>query len=250
VRPSTWDWGISAALPPAQLASAAVIFFLSALLQGMTGFGFVLFSAPVLSMVTGTKVAIPLITSTAFINAIILATSNRKGIRFREIGCLLPGSFLAIPLGAWFLHHYDDHVLRIGLALFIFLFAVYSMLGRVRLHLKTDLWPSPSHALGLLRRGLQRQRPAVFVYAQLRHWDQQASGLAVGLSRDHQRRGHGLAPRGRLSGMGCTSRPWSSSRSCSPARSSACASPGGLSSAAFNRIIQGMLVVLSPSCWS
>jgi len=160
-------------LPAGQLASAAVIFFLSALLQGMTGFGFVLFSAPLLSMVTGAKVAIPLITCTGFINAITLTLSNRKGIRFKEVGCLLPGSFLAIPLGAWFLHHYDDHVLRLGLAAIIFLFAVYSMLGKMRVHLKSDTWAIPFGMLsGFSGGAFNANAPPVIVYAQLRQWDQ------------------------------------------------------------------------------
>ncbi len=165
--------GILLHLPPGQLAVAAGIFFLSALIQGMTGFGFVLFSAPMLALITGTKAAIPLITGTAFLSAINLFLSTKRAINYKEISLLLPGSLLAIPAGAWFLLHYDERILRVGLALIILLFAVFSMRGKITVRLKSSLWAFVFGLVsGFCGGAFNANAPAIIIYARLRGWDQ------------------------------------------------------------------------------
>ncbi len=79
--------------------------FIASFVQGMTGFGFIVISIPLLSLLTSIKFAVPLLALCGFIISGYLFYRLRRDFSFSGIKRLLVEGVLAIPIGAFFLRN-------------------------------------------------------------------------------------------------------------------------------------------------
>jgi uncharacterized protein len=114
-----------------------IIIAASALLQGLSGFGFSILSLPLLAVYISPKTAVPmLLIFSIVLNLSVIATCWRS-FSIRNIWLLLLGGSLGIPIGTHLLLILDDVLLRKGIGSFIVVFALLLLSGR-RLKLKRE----------------------------------------------------------------------------------------------------------------
>lgn len=107
-----------------------IIIGASALLQGLSGFGFSILSLPLLAMFLSPKTIVPmLLIFSIIINITVIATCWRS-FRIKNIWLLLVGGVLGLPLGTKLLLIIDDVLLRRAIGVFIVLFAGLLLSGK------------------------------------------------------------------------------------------------------------------------
>ncbi|OGU58217.1 MAG: hypothetical protein A2V66_01455 [Ignavibacteria bacterium RBG_13_36_8] len=150
----------------------ALIIFLASFIQGFTGFGFAIISIPLLSLIINIKEAIPLAALAGLIINIFLLAQLNKHIKFSELKSLLIGSFIGIPIGAYFLTEADPKLIKIILGLIILVFVFFSLtkiIKRTELNLKWGyLFGTIS---GVLGGAFNTNGPPILIYFYLKGWD-------------------------------------------------------------------------------
>lgn len=106
------------------LILGSIIIFLAALLQGTTGFGFSLFSIPLLTLFISPKTAIPMILLVSVLINISVLYNSRKSLNFKFILQIFLFSMIGVPIGAKLLLILPDYVLKIVIGVFILLFGI------------------------------------------------------------------------------------------------------------------------------
>ena len=103
------------------LTIASAMVFVAAVAQSLSGFGFALVLAPLLSLVWDPRQVV--VVSTILNGALSLSITvrNRRNVSFGRVGLLLAGALAGIPLGLAVLASLDPGALRvlIGVAVFV-----------------------------------------------------------------------------------------------------------------------------------
>ncbi len=107
---------------------AAGVFFFAYLIRGIAGFGSALIAVPLLTMQWPLAVAVPVVGLLDYIASISHGLQGRRLVRWRDLLPLLPFSFVGVQVGLFFLQRLPTVELAVALAIFIFLFAIYSLL--------------------------------------------------------------------------------------------------------------------------
>jgi len=97
----------------ALLASTA---FVAAMARGFSGFGGALIFIPIASAIVGPKTAVPLILIMDGILGLGLVPGAMPRGDRREVGIMLPGALLGVPMGTWLLASTDPSVIRWSVA--------------------------------------------------------------------------------------------------------------------------------------
>ncbi len=105
----------------------AGVIAISAILRSYTGFGFALAAVPLLSLVTSAQSAVLIVTLIQFFFGFHDMISLRKDIDTRSLKWMLPGTVLGIPLGVYLLQYLDPDIIRIVIAVLVFI-AAFSLL--------------------------------------------------------------------------------------------------------------------------
>src|SRR5690606_21261372 len=84
-----------------------VVAFLAGFIQGLSGFGSVLLSLPLLALFLDIREAIPLVNLMGVILTVILIIQLRAHWEWGKIWPLLAGATLGIPAGVWLLKRMD-----------------------------------------------------------------------------------------------------------------------------------------------
>lgn len=115
-----------------------IIIAASALLQGLSGFGFSILSLPLLAMFLSPKTVVPLLLIYSIvINLTVIATCWRS-FSLKDIWILLAGGIIGLPLGTKLLLVLNDVWLRRGIGIFIVIFASLLLSGK-RWKLKREI---------------------------------------------------------------------------------------------------------------
>jgi len=99
----------------------AVMF--SGLVQGVSGFGFVIFALPIMLLVLPSKTVIPIIVIVALVNTLIILVECRAGLNLKKIWPLLPASLIGVPLGTLILTKVSVNVIQVFVGLVTITFA-------------------------------------------------------------------------------------------------------------------------------
>jgi uncharacterized membrane protein YfcA len=86
--------------------------FVAGLARGFSGFGSALIFIPLASSVIGAKLASPLLLVIDFIAAAPLVPNGWQHADRRDVGTMLLGSFVGVPIGAWALTQMDPLAVR------------------------------------------------------------------------------------------------------------------------------------------
>lgn len=147
------------------------IIFLATLIASTFGFGIGLVAMPLLALILDIKTATPLVAMVTATTAFFIFIKSWRQVNLIHIWKLVAASIAGIPIGLYVLKGTGDNLMKGILALMIILFAVYSLYGRINLHLKTEK-SSIFFGLfsGIVGSAYNMGGPPVIVYGALRNW--------------------------------------------------------------------------------
>lgn len=159
-------------MTPASVAILSVV-FLATLIRSAFGFGEALVAVPLLALMMPLRVATPLAVLVSVTVAAIIVVQDHAHIHVRSAGWLVTASLFGIPMGVLLLSVGHATLVKILLGLLILAFSLYSMFGRMPLHLPRD------HRGGLLLCGFTAgvlggaygmNGPPLVMYGAMRRW--------------------------------------------------------------------------------
>jgi len=122
------------------LAVAGAMVFVAAIAQSLTGFGFALVLAPLLSLVWEPR---HVVVASTVLNAVLslsVTLGNRKSVSFGKVGLMLAGALAGIPLGMLVLAKLDPNPLRILIGVVVTVLGALVYFGVTRPLKRERLW--------------------------------------------------------------------------------------------------------------
>lgn len=148
-----------------------LVLFLASTIFATFGFGDALLAQPFLTFILGLQTATPLLALSGLTLAILLFSSGRAHIQWKEALKLIVGSLLGVPVGVWILRHSDEKVLRLIAGSLIAAIALFNLLQPNILNFKKDN-PAPLFGWlgGVLGGMFNVSGPPVVIYGAFRQW--------------------------------------------------------------------------------
>ncbi len=150
-----------------------VIVFIASLVQALFGFGSSLIAVPsLLLLLEDAKIVAPLVTLSGLVINARLVFSLREYFRSNYLLPLVLGALVGIPFGVWILNYTPLAVLKLGLALLIIIFSVYSY-AQPDFRLRVSNWWGLIVGViaGCLGAALSSNGPPMVIWASLQDWD-------------------------------------------------------------------------------
>ena len=148
-----------------------LIVFFAGFTQGLSGFGSVLLSLPLLAIFIDIKTVIPLVTLIGFSITSILLFKMRKHLEWKKITPLFLGALPGIPTGVFFLKTLDKNIIQWILGVILFTYAVYSLLFRPQGRGIREGWAYVmGFFAGCLGGALSAAGPPVIIYTSSQDW--------------------------------------------------------------------------------
>ncbi|MBN2608084.1 MAG: sulfite exporter TauE/SafE family protein, partial [Candidatus Fermentibacteraceae bacterium] len=97
------------------IALIAAILLSGACLQGLTGFGYSLFSLPLLVLLMPVQQAVPMLSMTSIFLNVVVFIRARRNLDLRRIVPLLAAGVAGLPAGVWILKTADQSLLKIAI---------------------------------------------------------------------------------------------------------------------------------------
>lgn len=165
--------GMLHSLSPAQLLYSAGIVTVAYLIRGIAGFGSGLIAIPLLLLLNlPITLVVPLVVALDYLASASQGIKNRRAIAWREIWPLLPFSFVGVALALYVFKTIDGALLRHSLAVFIILYATYTLLAKLPRKIYHRGWAVPAGSLGgLIGTLFGTGGPFYVIYLQLRRLD-------------------------------------------------------------------------------
>ncbi len=162
--------------------TAAAVYLLAGLLQGLAGFGASLLAMPVLLFVIDVKTAVPLCILNGLVLTAFMGFQLRGHVQLARLVPLLLGLPLGILAGVYFLAHVDGAVVMFLLGVLITAYALYTLLASPEPRPLKPGWGVLAGFLsGAISAGFSGGGPPTIIYSQLAGWkrDQFKATLAV-----------------------------------------------------------------------
>ncbi len=109
---------------------SAVVILMASVLRGLTGFGFALFSVPLLSFVLPIDILVPSMSLFNILASIYLLLKIRVKLKARYFLPMFIASLAGIPIGVYALQHLNEEVLRIMVGIVIVVFSLLLIFGK------------------------------------------------------------------------------------------------------------------------
>jgi len=150
----------------------ALILFLGAFTQSMTGFGSALVAMALLPSLLGLPVAAPIVAATGLVLESMLTLRYRQSLRVDAIWRVLVASLIAVPFGVMLLRHMDERVALFVLGLLLVVYSLYALFGFRLPDLAHPMWAWVTGLLsGLFGGAYNTAGPPIVVYGNCRGWD-------------------------------------------------------------------------------
>lgn len=111
------------------MAAMAAILLAAYLIRGITGFGSGLVAVPLLALFLPLQFVVPLILLLDFTASLVIGGLHFKRVQWGEIGVLIPIGVVGVIVGTSLLVKLPPEPMLMALAVFVFIFAVRSMLN-------------------------------------------------------------------------------------------------------------------------
>ncbi len=152
----------------------ALIVFVAAFQQSLSGFGFSLVAMPILVQLLGIQIAAPLVAALALTINIINGLRWRADFDFGEIKRLGIWMALGVPVGIWGIFALNETLVKAGLGLLLVAYALYALLKPEQLPTISRRWAYPAGFFaGLLGGAYNTSGPPLILYGSLRNWSHQ-----------------------------------------------------------------------------
>ena len=148
-----------------------LIVFLAGFTQGLSGFGSILLSLPLLAIFLDIKTVIPLVALIAFCITIILFIQLWEHLDWKKIYPLFLGALPGIPLGVFFLKKLDKDLIQWILGIILISYSLYSLFFRSTNKQMRGGWGYLfGFFSGCLGGALSAAGPPVIIYMSLQTW--------------------------------------------------------------------------------
>ena len=111
-----------------ELVLCIVIIFVAYVIKGLSGFGSGLVAIPLLAFFLPLTFIVPVLALVSYTGTVYQSFTYRSDVVWRDLWPLLPFSLAGITIALWLLVNTDVTVLTLTLGIFIFCYAVYSLL--------------------------------------------------------------------------------------------------------------------------
>lgn len=116
-------------MEPWQYAASAVIVLLAYFIRGIAGFGSGLIAVPLLALFLPLTFVVPLILLLDFTASLVMGGLDFKRVQWKEVGVLIPFSIIGVLAGTHLLVNLPAMPMLLGLAAFVLIFAIRSLLN-------------------------------------------------------------------------------------------------------------------------
>lgn len=149
-----------------------LIFLAGGFIQGVSGFGSVLLSLPLLAIFLDIKTVIPLSALAGVSVSYVLLYQLRQHLDWKKILPIFIGAALGIPVGVFFLKRLDTGTIQCILGIILILYAFYGLCFRSPAKGIDHRWAYVYGFLGgCLGAALSAGGPPVIIYTSLRAWN-------------------------------------------------------------------------------
>ncbi|MBN1882987.1 MAG: sulfite exporter TauE/SafE family protein [Deltaproteobacteria bacterium] len=166
---SFWDYALLAA-----------IIFLASGVQGLSGFGFALVSMSLLPLFFPITFVTPLVALEAALVTFYVFLTLRSHFDIKKLSPLLIGALFGIPLGVFGLIHLNEVVIIRTFAVCLFLYALYSLVGREPSFSLSKTWGYVfGFVSGCLGGAYNTSGPPAIIYTSLQDWDKNEATITL-----------------------------------------------------------------------
>lgn len=143
--------------------------------QGLTGFGSVLVSLPLLAFFFRIQTVVPLVSLSALCISVLLTVELRHHLRWRRIAPLLLTAIPGIPVGVHLLKTVSTGTLQALVGVVLVSYSLYMLLSNIPARALSTRWGYLSGFLsGCLGGSIGAAGPPVIIYTSLQPWDKDA----------------------------------------------------------------------------
>ena len=149
-----------------------MIVFFAGFTQGLSGFGAIILSLPLLAIFLDIKVVIPLVGIFGLAIPILLLVQLWKHLDWEKIYPIFLGSFPGIPIGVFFFKKLDVGMIQWILGIILMAYSICSLFWKSSNRGIREGWACVfGFFAGCLGGALSAAGPAVIVYTSLQTWD-------------------------------------------------------------------------------
>jgi len=166
--------GVVATLQAPDTPAVLGVIFAAVLVRAIFGFGDVLVSVPILTLMVGPRVAVPLMGMVGATNALLILLRERSAVRWRPVRYLLMTSVVGIPLGVMALKWLPERWIAVALGVLLIGFCAWSLAGRRAIRLENPRWAWPfGFMAGCMGGAVTATGPPIVIYATTQGWSPQ-----------------------------------------------------------------------------
>jgi uncharacterized protein len=146
------------------------------LIRSAFGFGESLIAVPLLAFCMPIQIAAPLAVLVSITIAAVVVIQDWRHIHVRSAGWLVVSTLFGIPLGLLLLTHSPEHLVKAMLGGLILVFALFCLLGNMRVQLDHDSRPwllTCGFVAGVLGGAYGMNGPPLVIYGTMRNWTAQ-----------------------------------------------------------------------------
>jgi len=122
-----------------ELTAVFTILLLGSMIQGATGFGYAIFSMPLLSLFIPLELATVLIVLTAFVLNFQIFYQRKENINWKLMGSTLGSALVGTFIGVWGLEGFSSGILRMLLGIILIIFSLYFIFYYHKIKIKPSL---------------------------------------------------------------------------------------------------------------
>lgn len=149
-----------------------LILFLAGFVQGLSGFGAVLFSLPLLSIFLDIKTVIPLVALAAQMMTLIVLVQLWRHLEWKKVYPLIIGAIPGVFVGVYFLKKFDTGAIYWLLGATLIVYALYSLFIQKSVKRIRERWAFLFGFLGgCLGGAFSASGPPAIVYTSLSSWN-------------------------------------------------------------------------------
>lgn len=160
--------------PTAMIVTAALILFVSALLQSTIGFGSALVAMPMLSPLLGIQTAAAMVGLVSVAFSLLVVVIDRRQIDLRQSWRLMLASLAGVPFGLLLLRNVPERAVLFGLGVVLVGYGLFGLTsGRLKLRGGQWMaWPL-GFVSGVLGGAYNTNGPPLVVFGTLQQWPPQ-----------------------------------------------------------------------------
>jgi len=158
----------------------ALIILLASGVQGLSGFGFALVSMSLLPLFFPITFVTPLVAILAALVTFYVFLTLRTHFDIKKLTPLLIGALVGVPLGVFGLVHLNEVLIIRTFAVFLFLYALYSLVGREPSFSLARGWGYLfGFVSGCLGGAYNTSGPPAIIYTSLKDWNKNEATITL-----------------------------------------------------------------------